>query len=475
MPGPLRILDITEKKLLLAHHAETSEIIRSQAPYETKLAAMESFGQHLRAIYPDVTSSDISSALASMSQDSEPATEAWIRAHDFAALERMFEESHRLKFSNILMENHAYERLCTGLDSFLALLHNDDLSQTLLAEVGLLARPGDILCMLKSPHFNPESDPNDARALRLHTAHTAQFKALECMGSAAADGNLETLQASFAALLSACDANMDTAKSWVNRYKDIQGHTALHRLTESTAIESLVVITQHLIDWGIDLNAQNCHNQTVLHLATQRSNRALFTFLLCQPDLKLDLRDLDGRVALHYAASQSEGSWANLLLGRGADIHIKDDAGKTVLHAIIAHRKLDLLKQHAEDPSIRSYDTYEYCLLRLYLRLERYLENLSQPTLSDNFFSLFSTLTLEDKQATVQKIQALLRGENIVISTSMLAVLKEDDTLNEIMRSRIAKTVIDIDTIQAGQDIRLAIYTASASSSSSSSSMSSPP
>ncbi len=479
---PLRELLPSEKTELLARHATTSELLRSPAAYETKLQAIENFGQYLFTLYPGIPSTDISAGIATIPID-EVLSEADIKAHDFVALDQIIEEGLRRRASLDINENHGAQTLNCGVDSFLTLLHHDNLTQHLLADVSLLARPGQILQILASPHCNPENDLNDARALRLYRAHKTQFSALAAMKNAVLEGNLDALYMCFSNLFDAYN-NTTIAASWVSRYTDTHGHTLLHELAESQNNATMAAMTQQLLRWGIDLNAVNHDNQTTLHLSAMKGNTSLCTELLSRLDnLQLNIKDRHGYTAIGYAINyamyqdnydgltvflrhvrKKMSIYDDFILSLYTNISdIKKDIAENI-YAFCIYQAIDLYDKISHDDNIKCATLILQTQLCHYLRSFNILESIS---------SFFSDVSSETKEFTIRQLQDFLEGCSVKFTDDMLYALKNDTRLVEILQSPIAKRVIDVDNIKANTQICLSSTAEIMPSTSSSTSISS--
>lgn len=95
------------------------------------------------------------------------------------------------------------------------------------------------------------------------------------------------------------------------------------------------IITK-LLDHDADTTVLKCSNESILHLAvhSEMEVEALLQHAKLR-DFDIDMRDRDGRTALHYAAAVCNAEVLELLIERGADISAIDDFGVTTLHFAI--------------------------------------------------------------------------------------------------------------------------------------------
>ncbi len=83
------------------------------------------------------------------------------------------------------------------------------------------------------------------------------------------------------------------------------------------------------ITQGAWINVQDEQGMTVLHWAVKKSNSEVVFKLLMMEYADTDIQDLYGRTPLHIAAKKGKAEIVEALVNNGANIDIKDAAGKT--------------------------------------------------------------------------------------------------------------------------------------------------
>ena len=109
--------------------------------------------------------------------------------------------------------------------------------------------------------------------------------------------------------------------------KQIGGETALHK-----AISLGEAYVRLLLSRGADVNARNDQQQSILDLAVDTSDRMIE--VLVDFNVDLEAKDSDGQSALLKTIKKrpDDAVRAGTLIRHGADVHVKDLQGRTVLH-----------------------------------------------------------------------------------------------------------------------------------------------
>lgn len=109
--------------------------------------------------------------------------------------------------------------------------------------------------------------------------------------------------------------------------QDATGRTALAICTQY----GCEVLVKLLLEKGADPNIADLHQTTALHIAVQPWSQRLVGALLAG-GADVNAQDADGRTVLHLAAMKDMSSLLSVVLKRGADINRRDRLGQTALH-----------------------------------------------------------------------------------------------------------------------------------------------
>ena len=133
--------------------------------------------------------------------------------------------------------------------------------------------------------------------------------------------------------------------------KSRNGETLLHRAAERGDFESL----KRLIGEGLDVNAKDGDERTPLSHAVFIGYSNLHNFnaidLLMSNGAELDVKDKFGETPLHWAALNGLKPVKHLVEVHNADVNVKTDEGKTLLH--IAAERADELDEESSLEFVR--------------------------------------------------------------------------------------------------------------------------
>lgn len=116
------------------------------------------------------------------------------------------------------------------------------------------------------------------------------------------------------------------------------------------------ILVHYLLEAGAGINSQTEDGYTPLYYALERRHEHVERILL-ENGARVDLRIKDGQPLLNYAAMECypASPFAKLLLKYGADVHARDDNGRTALWEAVAAGDTDLVQlllDHGSDPCV---------------------------------------------------------------------------------------------------------------------------
>lgn len=112
--------------------------------------------------------------------------------------------------------------------------------------------------------------------------------------------------------------------------------TALHLATSQGDQDSFLRKLHVLREHGVDLDAQNLHGDTALHLAIARLGSVDSMRALLDAGASTERKGRGGRTPLLYAIHLHLEEKARVLLDGGAAVNTADEDGSTPLHLVIA-------------------------------------------------------------------------------------------------------------------------------------------
>ncbi len=109
-----------------------------------------------------------------------------------------------------------------------------------------------------------------------------------------------------------------------------KGLGPLHLACTAPGLETAgrIALAGKLLAKGANIDLPMKNGATPLHLACERDNLELATFLLDR-GAKTDVRGPEGYTALHFAAAKKSKPLCELLVSRGADVNAKNDGKAT--------------------------------------------------------------------------------------------------------------------------------------------------
>jgi ankyrin repeat protein len=121
---------------------------------------------------------------------------------------------------------------------------------------------------------------------------------------------------------------------------------ALHYATEPSLIRLLA-------EYGADLDMRNDEGRTALHEAVLNPNPEK-AYLLLKLGADVDARDQKGRGPLHYSVDYSDTIFCRLLLDMGANINLQSDLGWTAMHRAVYLQNAPAVKLMLEERGVRA-------------------------------------------------------------------------------------------------------------------------
>ncbi len=116
--------------------------------------------------------------------------------------------------------------------------------------------------------------------------------------------------------------------------------TALHLAVQNDRLDHM----QQLIAANADVNAQMSDGTAPLHIALRMGHSVAAQRLLDCPDIRVSVRDSEGRTPLTIAVDKGLNAMVTALLDKGADLESKDNQGLNALHVAAGNGDLEIVK-----------------------------------------------------------------------------------------------------------------------------------
>ncbi|CAC5413786.1 ANKRD50 [Mytilus coruscus] len=128
---------------------------------------------------------------------------------------------------------------------------------------------------------------------------------------------------------------------------DWEGYTALHRAAESGYPTVVDVLLKEIIEKNLmsSLNADNsiCLNKSPIQPIFVSGSKSVVNVFL-QHNCDINIKDADGRNALHYASENSTLEVVEFLHTNGCNMNVVDLFGKSVIHAAYRGGSVDIIE-----------------------------------------------------------------------------------------------------------------------------------
>jgi palmitoyltransferase len=113
----------------------------------------------------------------------------------------------------------------------------------------------------------------------------------------------------------------------------------------------LVYIVDYLLKKGADPSKADSQGYNALHLAVHSSNIMLIIYILVTCEIDIDVKDPNGRTALHWASYQGDALSVDVLLKFRASVKAVDSQGFIPLHWALIRGQKDCLRRLIEEGS----------------------------------------------------------------------------------------------------------------------------
>lgn len=129
--------------------------------------------------------------------------------------------------------------------------------------------------------------------------------------------------------------------------EDIKGNIPLHK----AAFKNRVKMVEFILSEGVDVNYQNSLGFTSLHTVASLNFGEVIKVLLSHKDIDVNLRDIDGNIAIHKAVFNNKVGSITLLLDK-SDLTIVNNNGFTPLElakALNKNRAIEIIEAYLEE------------------------------------------------------------------------------------------------------------------------------
>jgi ankyrin repeat protein len=113
-------------------------------------------------------------------------------------------------------------------------------------------------------------------------------------------------------------------------------------LLHFTVVHNHPIVTEMLIDAGVDLESTDVDNRTALHLAV-RDGKSFISDMLIEAGANANAQDKWNNIPLHIAAYDGNTNIAQILIGAGSELNVQDSGGNTPLHDAVEQDNEDIV------------------------------------------------------------------------------------------------------------------------------------
>ncbi|MCY4328544.1 MAG: ankyrin repeat domain-containing protein [Endozoicomonadaceae bacterium] len=191
--------------------------------------------------------------------------------------------------------------------------------------------PECIAALLKSDHIMLNKKDKDGNTALICAINKVERRCIDLLLKAGADVNAKN------------DFGINALHSAVGKYSEYvelllqhmdidqinstthKGDTALHKACFVGDLHSVI----KLIQYGADVCSKNHRRSTILHMATAGGHLVVVQYLLYNiPSIDINDKNCYGDTALHVAGYNGDEEIFSLLIGAGANIHVRNNKGE---------------------------------------------------------------------------------------------------------------------------------------------------
>jgi len=145
-----------------------------------------------------------------------------------------------------------------------------------------------------------------------------------------------------------------------------------------------VKLMQMLLEKEVNYSFQDRNRRTLLHSAANAGSEGIVQLLLEKgPEFHVDCRCHAGKTPLYEAAENGEPKIVQMLLARRANPNIKDDVGRTPLHAGLVGYEFERIRAMSSSSRGRGQAPDNDLMLRYARVVELLVDNGANPDLTD--------------------------------------------------------------------------------------------
>ncbi len=190
----------------------------------------------------------------------------------------------------------------------------------------------EILVLAKNPENLLAVDHTGKNALMV-AAKAGDATAVSRLLALGASPTTKNANGGTALMFAAISGDVPTIELFLDKKVDVdlRGSNGWGALMIAAA-KGHVAATERLLEAGASINTRDVYQWTPLHRAAYQNQLEVVELLLQNQDIKIDALDDQGATALHHAAARGWVEVAGILLTAGANAEIRDVEGRTALN-----------------------------------------------------------------------------------------------------------------------------------------------